>query len=117
MDDDAGTEQVIALDAAPKQAELTALQAQIDQLQAQKRDSGPGPKVSDRGHCGHQVVPESADNELEFALRQARADLDRIRSELPAGARTPPDHSSVPVEPRACCSDRQPDRSAAPAED
>lgn len=69
-----------------------------------------------RGHCAGQGLQHSADNELDRALRQARADLEKIRAEVPNDVPTPSDRSMTANEPSACCSDPRTDQVTAPTE-
>lgn len=70
-----------------------------------------------KGHCANQGSQNSADNELDLALRQARADLEKIRSEAPDNVSTPSGHASTANEPSECCSDRRrPDPLTSPTE-
>lgn len=69
-----------------------------------------------KGHCAMQGSQNSADTELDLALRKARADLEKIRSEFPDTVSNRSGRSSTANEPSARGSDRRPEPLTAPTE-
>ena len=69
-----------------------------------------------KGHCAMQGSQNSADAKLDLALRQARTELEKIRSEVPDNEATPSGRPSDPNEPSARGSDRRPEPLTAPTE-
>lgn len=69
-----------------------------------------------KGHCAMQGSQNSADTELDLALRKARTELEKIRSATPDMVSNPAGRPSIPNELSARGSDRRPEPLTAPTE-